>query len=113
MLLRRHPYASSLIICSAVLGVFLIATNPNQMSVGLLIIPAVLLLFIFFCGSHIILSSLKILSDKPRKRRTVALIAGSLLTVILILKSSGGISLADLILLGLIITVISVYVSKF
>ncbi len=111
--IRKNSYVSSLVGCIIVLAAFLLLTNPARVSVGVLIVPIVLIFFIFFCITHLILEGMKVLPTQPRKRRAVGLIVSSLMTVLVILQSSGGMSVADLILLGLIILVLTVYVSKF
>jgi hypothetical protein len=111
--LRKQPYITGLIACIVILLAFLVLTNPGRVSVGMLIVPIVLIFLIFFCLSHLALETFKVLPTQPRKRRAVGLIISSLMTVIVILQSSGGMSAADLILLALIILVLSIYVSKF
>lgn len=102
-----------MIFCFVALGVFLTATNPEHISIGLLVVPVVLLFLIAFCAAQLIMTSLKILKKEPRRRRTVALMSASLLSVIMILKSTGGISVVDVVLLALIIGVAGIYISKF
>lgn len=111
--LKKHMYVSTLIACVISLGVFLVATNPADVSVGLLVVPVVLVFFVAFCASQLLLMRLRLLKDKPRKQRIVALFCGSLLTVILILQSTGGISGVDVLLVALIIAVSGLYISKF
>lgn len=111
--IRRHPYFSALLACTVALLLFLVLTNPQDVSIGILFIPVVLLFLITFCAAQILLSLLRISKTNPRKRRTTALLSGALVTLVMILQSTGGISLADLILLALIIGVATVYVEKF
>lgn len=111
--IRRHPYPSALVVCSLGLMLFLGLTNPQDISVGLLVIPVLLLFFIAFCSAQILITLLRFSKSNPRKRRIVALLSASLITIIMILQSTGGISGADIILLGLIIVVSAVYVEKF
>jgi hypothetical protein len=103
----------SLAFCIVVLGLFLTMTNPDNVSIGLLVIPVVLLFFIAFCASQLFLYGFKLLEGKTRKRRVVALISSSFITVTMILQSTGGVSAADVLLLGLIISVLVVYIDKF
>lgn len=95
------------------LALFLSLTNPHNVSVGILVIPVILLFFISFCAAHIIINFIGLSKSNPRKRRIVALLAASLVTIIMILQSTGGISGADVILLALIIVVSAIYVEKF
>ena len=110
---RRHPYPSILASCLLALGLFLILTNPDQVSVGVLVVPVLLLFFIVFSLSHIIMEKLKLLRRNLRKRRIVAIITASLATVVMILRSTGGLSVPDIILLCLIIVVSAVYIDKY
>lgn len=111
--LLHNAYANILIICAVALALFLMLTNPASISVGWLVIPVVLLFFMAFCAAHLILGRNKALSAKPRKKRMVALVSASLLTIIMILQSTGGIAGIDILLLGLIIVVSAIYISKF
>lgn len=110
---QSHLYTTMLALCAVALGLFLALTNPAQTSVGLLVIPVILLFLIVYCGLSLALVRLKIMANKPRKQRTVALVSASFLTIIMILQSTGGISGADVILLGLIIIMASIYISKY
>ena len=111
--IRRHPYPAALAACSLGLALFLALTNPQDVSIGMLVIPVILLFLIVFCLAHILIRFIGLSKSKPRKRRIVALLSASLVTVVMILQSTGGISGADLILLALIIVVSAIYVEKF
>lgn len=111
--MQRQPHAATIAAGLLFLILFLLLTNPNSLPIGFLIIPIVLIFIILFCISQIALAYMSILTSQPRKKRALALIISSLASVVLILQSSGGISGADVILLGLIIVVLGVYVSKF
>lgn len=111
--LYHNVYINVLLLCVTALGLFLILTNPATISVGWLVIPVVLLFFIAFCVAHLILSRSNSLSGKPRKKRMVALVSASLITIVMILQSTGGIAGVDILLLGLIIVVSAIYISKF
>ncbi len=111
--LYRNHYLTALIVCVVLLGLFLVFTNPARIGVGLLIVPVILLFLISFCAVHIILAGLRSMKGKPRKKRLIALVSASLLTIVMILQSTGGIAGVDLLLLGLIIVVAVVYISKF
>lgn len=111
--IKRQPYISGAVICGAALILFLILTNPDTVPVGVLVVPAVLLFLIAFCVSQLMLSLLRLLNKKPRKQRIVALISATFITVVTILASTGGISGADMILLALILSVVTVYIDKF
>ena len=62
---------------------------------------------------QVFFSVFRTMKEQPRKRRTAAMLSASLLTVIAILQSTGGISGADVLILGLIIVVAVLYINKF
>jgi hypothetical protein len=111
--LKKHPYPVSLIICTLALGLFLVSTNPGEVKIGLLVIPVILLFFIAFCVAQMIISVLRLMPTQPRKRRIVALVAASFISLIMILQSTGGISGVDVLLLGLILLISAIYIDKF
>jgi low temperature requirement protein LtrA len=112
-LLHTHRYLTSLAVCIIALALFLGLTNPDQVSIGLLIVPIILLFFIAFCAAQVLLQVVHLFASRPRKRRVVALTAASFVTVIMILQSTGGVSGADFLLLALIIGVFGIYIDKF
>jgi hypothetical protein len=111
--LYRNHYLNVLILCVIALGLFLALTNPSNISVGWLVIPVIMLFFIAFCAAQIILTGMRLIRGNSRKRRIVALVSASLLTIVMILQSTGGIAGVDMLLLGLIILVSAIYISKF
>ncbi len=111
--LTRHRYIFASLICSVGLGLFLTLTSPTEVGIGLLVIPVILFFFIVFSTLQAIFAGLKLLIKRPRKKRTVSLVGASMATVVMILQSTGGISGIDGILLGLIVLVSGVYISKF
>lgn len=111
--IRSHPYPAALVACLLGLSLFLGLTNPQDVSVGMLVIPVILFFLIAFCASQILITLFKLFKKNLRKRRIVALMGAALVTVIMILQSTGGISGADIILLALIIVISVVYVEKF
>ena len=113
MEVNKRPYIGSLGFCILALVLFLILTNPSKAPVQLLIIPVVLLFFIAFCTSQLVLVTFNLISNQLRKRRIVAVVSASFITLIMILQSTGGISGADIALLSLILIVSAVYIEKF
>jgi hypothetical protein len=111
--LKNHIYTFTLCLCVIALGLFLVLTNPDQVSISLLVVPILLFFFIAFSSAQIILNGFRLLPTKPRRRRAVALIGASFATLVLILQSTGGVSLPDVLLLTLIIGFVSVYINKF
>lgn len=111
--IKKHTYPSALALCVVALVLFLTTTNPESIAVGLLVIPVVLLFLATFCASQIVLNVLRILKREPRRKRTVAMMMASLVTVVMILRSTGGISVVDIVLLVLIVGIAGIYISKF
>lgn len=112
-LVKAHPYRAMLAVCVVLLAAFMTLTNPEEVSVGVLAVPAVLTFFIIYSLAQLFFSATGILKSQPRKRTITAVISASLLTVVMILHSAGGLSPPDLILLGLIVVFSSVYINKY
>lgn len=112
-LLRKHPYFITFAVCALGLLVFLLATNPYEVGVGLMIVPAVLLFLMVFSIAHVGIDLFGLMKRNYGKRRVTALVVASLATFIMILQSTGGISVADVILLALIIVMSAIYIEKF
>jgi uncharacterized membrane protein len=112
-LLRNHPHSVALALCLLVLAVFLASTNPNQLRVGLLVVPVMLMFLAVFVILHMVLSRLKFMARNPRKERVSAMAGASLATILLILQSAGGITTIDLVLLVLLVAIASLYISKY
>jgi hypothetical protein len=112
-LANRYRYVSSAIALGLLLLAFLSFTNPNNVSVGLLIVPVVLLFLIAFSVSVVVMNVLRILTSQARKQRVVAIISASFITVLTILASTGGISVTDIIIMVLILSIVTVYIDKF
>lgn len=111
--LRKRPYLITFGICAVGLLVFLLTTNPYEVGVGLMVVPAVLLFLMVFSVAHIGINLFNLMKKNPGKRRMTALVVAALATFIMILQSTGGISVADVILLALIIAVSAIYIDKF
>jgi hypothetical protein len=111
--LRKRPYLATLTVCSLGLLIFLFATNPYEVGVGLMVVPAVLLFLIVFSTAYIGINLFNLMRGNPGKRRATALMVAALATFIMILQSTGGISMADVILLALIIVVAAIYIDRF
>lgn len=110
---RNYPYASTMVLSAVGLFLFLILTNPEKVAIGLLIVPVALFFLIVYSLAHILIYRLNLIKSMPNKRRIVALVSSGLITVVMILQSTGGISVADVILLALIVVVSAVYIDKF
>ena len=112
-IIKKYAHFIGLVAALAGLVLFLLLTNPNNLSIGWLVIPAVLLFFIAYCAVQVFFTVFRVMKGQSRKQRTAAMLSASLLTVIAILQSTGGISGADVLILGLIIVVAVLYINKF
>lgn len=110
---RHHVYAVSLMALSLVLISFLLLTNPRDIQVTWLVVPVILLFFIAFCFSMLVMFMLRILTKQYRKQRIVGVVSAAFITVVTILASTGGISVPDIIILALILLIVTVYIDKF
>ena len=110
---KKHPYPATLLISLLGLALFLVATNPNEVAIGLLVAPVALFFLAAFSLLQIILKRLRFLVNNLQKRRIVALVSATFITTVGILQSTGGLSGADLILLALIVVVAAIYIEKY
>lgn len=95
------------------LGIFLITTDPTNLPIALLILPALLVFFAVFTGTLLVCDVFRIFASKKRKQRGVAAMMATLLTIGVILGSSGAIIASDILLIGLILFVALIYISNF
>ena len=105
---------SVLLIAAAVicLLLFLFFTNPEKVPIGLLVLPIILFFLIVYSLAQIIIHAFNLIKN-IRKRRIVSVVTAVFCSVILILQTTGGISVADMILLGLIVVISAIYIEKF
>jgi hypothetical protein len=109
----KHRYPFLIATSFVSLGIFLISTNPAEVPIGLLTVPIVIFFVLSFCLFEWVLITLKRMGQAPRRRRTVSIVSAAFITVVGILQSTGGLSLADLILLAMILIITAVYINKF
>lgn len=86
-------------------------TNPNEMPVGLIIIPVILIFIIFSLIFYIALIGFFTKTDKPRLKY-VSIFLGLFISIGILFYSTGGINLWDGLLLGLIFIIGTIYISK-
>lgn len=111
--LKKHPHLATLVVCGVGLLIFLLVTNPYEVGVGLMVVPAVLLFLMVFSVAVIGMDLFGLISKNPGKKRAAALVVAAFATFVMILQSTGGISVADIILLALIIVVSALYIDRF
>lgn len=110
---KKYFYPLTIAVCAVALLIFMGSTNPEQINVGLLVIPVILIFFMTYCLGQLLMSVLKIMKKQPRRRRAVSTVSAMIITVIAILVSTGGLSGVDILLLLLIIFISSIYINKF
>jgi hypothetical protein len=111
--IKTHRNLSLLVISSLGLAIFLFSTNPESVALGLLVVPVALFFLISYAVTQMAINFFNLVRGQPHKRKLVAIVTAGLLTVIMILQSTGGISGADVLLLALIIPVAFIYIEKF
>lgn len=110
---NTYKYIWSLAGSIALLGVFLVSTNPEKTSFGLLLVPIILSLVSIYFLVQLILTTSGFLKRFPRKRPIVALAVAGLSTTIIVLQTTGGIAVVDVILLALIIVIATIYIQRY
>jgi hypothetical protein len=94
-------------------SLFFVLTNPEQMPVGLLMIPVVLIFFVITLSVIIFFRLTGLFSNSKRRRHGVAVMIGTLSALFIVFQSTGGVVLSDLILMGMIFLVACLYISKY
>lgn len=92
---------------------FLLATNPRDLPLGLLLVPFILFGGLAFHLIRLFMSLFRYAANKPTRQRLVALIFAVILVNIAILQSVGQPTVQDIILGIAITAVVAIYVSKF
>lgn len=112
-IIRQRPNLAIIVLSIVGLSLFLILTNPNEVAIGLLVLPVIFFFLIAYNSYLLIADWLKPAGRTSSKRKLAAIMAATFGTMVVILQSTGGISIADLILLILIGLLATVYVKKF
>lgn len=108
-----YRYAWGLGAAVVLLGIFLVSTSPEKTSFGLLLVPIVLSLVSIYFLVQLMLTTSGFLKRFPRKRPIVALSVAGLSTTIIVLQTTGGIAVVDVILLALIIVIATIYIQRY
>lgn len=101
------------LLSSAALLAFLLATNPKNLPLGLLLIPFMLFGVAAYQAIRFFMAIFRYSSDKPTKQRIVALVFTVLLTNFAVLQSVGSITVQDVVLAVAITAVVALYIAKF
>lgn len=93
---------------------FFLFTNPNELPAALLMIPVILIFAFFSLLGYLLLRFTVDTSTVSLKRqKSTSVLIGLAAALILLFQSSGGMVWADVILIGLILLISYIYISKF
>lgn len=116
MRIKNRPVVQLLVLALFYLlfTIFLFNTNPQNLPVGILIIPFVVLYILLFSTIKIVLGILSVIIG-PRlykKRNSIAFIVSFFATLLLVLKSINQLSLSDVLVIGALLSGLIFYASK-
>jgi hypothetical protein len=101
-----------LIISGISLVIFIGLTNPNNLGVGFLFLP-ILLLFVFFSSLINLLIAFLSKKTEKQKRLSASLFMGLILAMSFLFYSSSGVVAGDLIILALVFVIGVIYINKY
>lgn len=101
--------AVSLLFC----GLFFGLTNPENVPIVVLMIPVILVFVVTTTAALIIMKLLSFYDRSPDRRKMLAVLSGVVAAFFLVFQSTGGVVLGDLILMGLIVVISYVYITKY
>jgi hypothetical protein len=108
--IKGKRYLFQLLLLLLLLLALFFLTNPEEIGVGFLLIPVILIfLVIYSCISFLLIN---VSTLKPRKRFLSAFTVGAGATLLIILSSVGSLTVYDLIVVVLFIMVSAVYIKK-
>lgn len=101
-----------ILVLASILVVFLLSTNPNNISLLLILVPYVIIAIIVYKVVLLVLGLLR-LTTNPAKNRLYATIVTVIITNLLLLKSIGQLNFQDGLISLSIILLSSLYISRF
>lgn len=101
------------IALAAVLILFLVFTDPNRISLPLILVPYLLASLIIYRSVNLILFGLFAGTAKKSKIRLYSLIITAVTVNFALLKSIGQITVQDFLISGAIVVVSVIYISRF
>jgi len=107
---KKHLILFTVFLTGIIL--FFIFTNPNHLTIGLLTIPILLIFGVVYNFCYISATYFKQLNNKNYNVRNLSAMAALTVSLIVLFKSSGGIVLADIILISLLLFISYVYISR-
>lgn len=105
-----------LLILTLLIGpsmLFFGVTDPDSIPVALLMVPIILAFLITTFGTLLIMKVLSISSGRPQRQKALAALAGTLAAFFLVFQSTGGAVVGDVMLLGLVLIVAYIYISRY
>lgn len=103
---------SILLVLVVLTASFFSFTDPEKLAVGWLMIPVLLVFGLFALTTYIILRLLFRRSDN-KKLKSIAGLAGITGSLVLLFQSTGGIVLADVLLMSLILVITYLYINRY
>lgn len=88
-------------------------TNPEELPVGLLMVPIILVFIILASGSLVLMEALSLLKGQDMRRKTLAILFGFMGSFFLSFQSTGGVVLGDVLLLVFILAITYIYILKY
>lgn len=101
--------AASLLSCVLFFGF----TNPENVPIVVLMIPVLLVFTVATTAALIVMKLLSLYDRRPERRKMLAVLFGVVGAFFLVFQSTGGVVLGDLILMGLIVVISYIYISKY
>jgi uncharacterized membrane protein len=101
-----------LIVLLGLLTVFFGFTDPDNLPIGLLLVP-ILMFFAIFSLTTYILTSIFMSRMSKYKKRNLSILIGVLSVMFLLFYSSGGIVAGDVILITLIFLIGLLYIQRY
>lgn len=99
----------SMIVC---LAVFMLLTNPNEIPLGFLLVPFLIISIIVFLAANYLINLLR--NDKKTKKKTIVFSAALSVIIMnfLVLRSVGQLTLQDGLISVLITIILGFYIGK-
>lgn len=111
--LKKYNYIVEAVVTGALLLFFLTMTNPNRLSLGLLVLPILLISVIIYL---VVMQLFALLSDKQnyqKKKKTISFAISLAVGFLLMLQSIGQLQAGDVAIITIITSVVIFYTSYF
>lgn len=94
-------------------AVFFGMTKPDDLPVALLMVPVLFVFASVSTGSVLLMHVLRLAKSDPKRRRVIAVMCGVVASFLLVLQSTGGIVVGDVVLMIFILGLTYIYITKF